>query len=202
MAITRLKLLRFMSTWPLVGAGIKLRLNKELSDKLETVSKGFNSPKIRFSENLHFLYDSLQGLDIELEENFKAMANMELVTYTKTSAMASVLLYRLSEPGGCKLEDYFKETLKELPLPFLDWYSNKLTLDAFLGGTVTLLDLYTKMYPRDNDGHAYTATELKMNTHTQEFLSGRHFKLLIVDFIQVLLLLLALERRGLYEKGK
>lgn len=202
MAITKLKLLRLMSTWPLVGTGIRLRLNQELTDKLVSVSKGFNSPKIRFSENLHFLYDSLQGLDVELEEDFRSFASMELVVYTKTSAVAATLLYRLSEVGGCNPEDHFKETLKELPTPFLDWYSNKQTLDHFIGGTVKLLDLYTKMYPRDNDGHAFTARELKMNTHTQEFLSGRHFKLLVVDFIQVLLLMLALEKRGLYEKGK
>lgn len=202
MAITKLALLRLMSNWPFVGKKIRLTLANQLLDKFDLVEKGFSSPTIRFSHNLHTLYDSLEGFDYTLEEDFQAYHRLTLVAYTKTSGEAHRLLERLRGIGGPKVEEYFKDTMKEAPSPFLNWYSNKHSFEGFIGGTIWLLDLYTKMNPRSDDGHVYTAKELAVSYSTQEFLSSKYFKLLVLDLIQALRIVLDLEINGIHEKER
>lgn len=200
MAITKLKLLRFMSAWPLVGNAISLSLAEGLLLKLSQVEKGFNSRTIRFSENLHRLYDSLEGFDTPLNEDFPYLSGVRTVMYTKTSLSASRLLERLNNVGGPAIEDFFKDTIKDTPLPFLDWYSNRDSFETFIGGVTILLGLYTKMYPRNEDGHVYTGEELQSNSVAQAFLASRHFKLLVLDFIEALRVVLHLEIDKIHER--
>jgi hypothetical protein len=202
MAITKLALLRLMSHWPFVGKKIQHNLTQQLLEKLDKVEKSFGSPTIRFSTNIAVLYDSLEGFDFTLEENFTEYNRLALVAYTKTSGEAHKLLERLSGIGGPKVADYFKDTMKDAPSPFLDWYSNRHSFEAFIGGTISLLDLYTKMNPSSNDGHVYTAKELAVSYSTQEFLSSKYFKFLVLDLIQALRIVLYLEINGIHEKER
>ncbi|MNG40348.1 hypothetical protein D3C84_1288950 [compost metagenome] len=58
------------------------------------------------------------------------------------------------------------------------------------------------MNPRSDDDHVYTAKELAVSYSTQEFLSSRYFKLLVLDLIQALRIVLDLEINGIYEKER
>lgn len=202
MAITKLALLRLMSGWPVVGKKIKATLAEQLLVKLEEVEKGFASPTTRFSTNIHFLYDSLEGFDYTLKEDFGEYNSLRLITYTKTSGEAYKLLERLRGIGGPKVEDYFKDTIKDTPGAFLDWYSNKTSFEGFISSSVMLLGIYAKMNARTNDGHVYTATELAVSYSTQEFLSGKYFKLLVLDLIEALRIVLHLEVKSIHERDR
>mgnify|MGYP003407327187 CR=1 FL=1 len=202
MAITKLGLLRLMSNWPFVGKKIRLTLSHQLLGEFDAVEKGFGSATVRFSTAIAQLYDSLEGFDFALEEDFAAYNALTLTAYTKTSGEAHKLLERLRGIGGPKLEDYFKETMKEQPSPFLGWYSNRQSFEGFVAGTIALVELYTQMNPRSTDGRVYTAKELAVTYSTQEFLSSKYFKLLVLDLIQVLRIVLYLEINGIHEKER
>lgn len=202
MAITKLGLLRLMSGWPFVGKKIRLSLTNRLLEEFDAVEKGFNSATVRFSTSIARLYDSLEGFDFALEEDFETYNTLTLTTYTKTSGEAHRLLQQLRGIGGPKVEGYFKETMKEGVTPFLGWYSNRQSFEGFIAGAIDLIDLYTKMNPRSNDGHVYTAKELAVAYSTQEFLSSKYFKLLTLDLIQVLRVVLYLEINGIHEKER
>ena len=202
MAITKLGLLRLMSNWPFVGKKIRLTLANRLLEEFDAVEKGFNSATVRFSTAISRLYDSLEGFDFALEEDFAAYHSLTLTAYTKTSGEAHRLLERLQGIGGPKTENYFKETMKESPSPFLGWYSNRQSFEGFIGGSIALIDLYTKMNPRSTDGHVYTAKELAVSYSNQEFLSSKYFKLLVLDLLQVLRVVLYLEINGIHEKER
>lgn len=202
MALTKSALLRLISNLPFVGKKARLSLVNELLEKLDEVEKGFASPTVRFSHNLHRLYDSLEGFDYTLKEDFNEYNSLRLVAYTKTSGEAHRLLERLQGIGGPKPEDYFKDTIKDTPGAFLDWYSNKTSFEGFIFKTILLLGLYTKMNARTNDGHVYTAAELSVSFSTQEFLSSKYFKLLVLDLIEALRIVLHLEAKSIHEKDR
>lgn len=198
-----MSLLNLLSTWPFVGKRFRAAAVGQLLEQLDIVEKGFSSPSVRFAHNIHALHIALQGFDYNLQEDFGYFKGLEFNPYTKTSARAFALLDVIKLNNGLpELDLYFKDTLKDSSHQFLDWYSNQNTVVGFVGNTIQLLNIYVRLNPLTEDGEPHIFQPGEISYNTREFIGGRYFKLLVLDFIQVLKVLLHLEQRGNYGKEK
>lgn len=183
-----------MSTWPVVGKHFRRKVIANVITQLEIVNKGFTSPSISFTHNIHKLYNALQGLDVHLEEDFGVFKDLDIELATNTSGNACELLERLkSNSNLLNFDDYFKQSKKARL--FLDWYSNKVTLFSLITGTINLIKLYTELNPITDDGTAGVINPRNVTFITKSFLESWCFKLLVKDLIFLLQLLLNLELR-------
>lgn len=203
MITNKMSLLNLLSTWPLVGKRFRTAAVGQLLKQLDIVEKGFSSPSVRFTHNIHTLHIALQGFGYKLREDFGYFKGLEFNPYTKTSARAFALLDVIKLNNGLpELDFYFKDTLKDSSHQFLDWYSNQDTVVGFVSNTIQLLDIYVCVNPPTEDGEPCNFQSGEISYNTREFIGGRYFKFLVLDFIQVLKILLHLEQRGNYGKEK
>lgn len=201
MITNKMAMLNLLSSWPFVGRRFRVAVIEQLLAQFDIVEKGFSSPSVRFAHNIHTLHNTLQGFDYNPQEDFGYFKGLEFNSYTKTSARACSLLEVVGRNNGLpEMDFYFKDTIKDSPHQFLDWYSNQNSLTTFIGNTIQLLNFYVLLNPLSEEGspHVFRPGEISFNT--KEFLAGRYFKLVVLDFIQALRVLLHLEQRGEHVK--
>lgn len=189
-----------MSTWPVVGKYFRRKVISAVTEELKTINKGFTSPSVSFTHNIHKLNAVLQGLDVHLDEDFGVFRGLTIELFTNTSNNACELLERLKTNNNVlNFDDYFKHSSNK-PRLFLDWYSNQITLFALIKGTVDLIKLYTELNPINEEGVAGVINPKGVTFITKSFLESWCFKLLVKDLIFLLQLMLDLELKENHEQ--
>lgn len=197
MITNKLAMANLLSTWPLIGKRFRKDYITQLLAQLDTVEKSFDKVMVRFSHNIHNLHNALQGFDCDIVDDYPHYKTLSFPAYTKTSNQALKLLQDIKRHSNTtELETYFKGTLINPGAPFLDWYSNRESVLSFIGGTVELIKDYVEAVPYSDDGTVFAGVPKELNHCTQEFVSSRYFKLLILDFINALRIVLYLEVKG------
>lgn len=185
-------LARILLGSPIIGKHYRTKLDVAVLERLQEIESRFSSPVVRFSGQLHDLYDCLKDLEDYLEVNVGAFHGYELTTYTKSSRAACALLEQLSNDHTVTIENYFKDGNVRTKTEFLDWYSGEESLNDFIAGVNVLLFTYCSRVPKvpTPDGEPFVGQDIQFNDTTETFISGRHFKLLLLDLIQTLTVVL------------
>lgn len=197
MKITQHGMLKLVSGWPVVGNHFQAKLDKSLLIRLETIEARFSSATVRFATQVHDLYDCLKALQTPLMIEVGSFHSYAMVVHTKTSSDAQKLLERLTDGMFIKHDEYFKSSGIGRRDDFLNWFSNTNTFNAFVSGMTWLLHAYCSKVPRDltEDGSPFSQKEVECNEITEQFMTSRWFRLLILDLIQSLIVVLA-QRTG------
>lgn len=192
MKITQHGMLKMASTWPVVGNHFQAKLDKSLLVRLEMIEARFSSASVRFSAQVHDLYDCLKALQTPLDLKVGEFHSYDMVVHTKTSSDAQRLLERLTEGAFIKHDEFYKAGGASRS-DFLDWYSNSESFNHFVAGVTWLLHAYCSKIPRtpDGDGHIFLSKEVDCNEITETFMASRWFRLLILDLIQSLVVVLS-----------
>lgn len=172
--------------WPLIGHQIKLGYYRSVMDKVENIEKRFNKPMVKFEDNIHALYDCLQGSKITIHEDFDWFLVLGITTYTKTARKTVEFFDRLVEGELFKFEEYFKElNVSSRETAFLDWYSNFEDAQDFLDGFMYMMQLYCLENPlNEEEGEVYKGSNRwEIKKGTLEFLNSSYFRLVLDDFI-------------------
>lgn len=185
-------LARILLGSPFIGKRYRAMLNADVLERLKLIESRFSSPVVRFSGQLHDLYDCLKDLEDRLEITSSNFHGYELYTHTKSSKMACALLEQLSNDYTVNVENYFKDGSARTKTEFLDWYSGEESLNDFVAGVNVLLFTYCSRVPKvpTPDGEPFVGQDIQFNDTTETFISGRHFKLLLLDLIQTLTVVL------------
>lgn len=198
MITNKMSLLNLLSSWPIIGKRCRASVVKHTLEQFDEIVKGFDSPSIRFSHNIHALHHVLQGFDYFLTEDLSYFKSVRLNLFTKTSAMACEWLDILELRNGLpEIDKYEHDGLSDR---FLDWYSSQETLGRFIGNTIQLIDIYVAVNPMSEEGIPKIFNPGEITFNTKEFIGGRYFKLFVLDLIRVLKVLLYLEQRGDHEQ--
>lgn len=197
MNITQHSVIKLLSAMPVIGNHFKAKLDIALLFRLRTIEARFSSASVRFSSQLHDLYDCLKDLETPVEIDVGLFHSSVMVTHTKTSNDAYRLIERLNLGGFINPEEYFKIAGSVKEHTFLDWYSNEYSFNEFLTGMMILLHVYCNNVPRapSEDGTPYVRKIVGCNEITETFMGSKEFKLLILDLIQSLIVVLA-QRTG------
>jgi len=197
MKLTQHGMLKVMSGWPVVGDHFQSRLDKSLLTRLETIEARFSSASVRFSTQLHDLYDCLKALKAPLDIDVSNFHNYVMIAHTKTSGDAHKLLDKLTNGVYVSHEEFFKSVGAGRRDEFLDWFSNEFSYNGFVSGMTWLLHVYCSKVPRgpDEDGIPFTQKEIECNEVTETFIGSKWFRLLILDLIQSLIVVLT-QRTG------
>lgn len=197
MITNKLAMANLLSTWPLIGKRFRKDYIAQLLTQLNIVEKGFDKVMVRFSHNIHVLNNALQGFDCDIVDDYPHYKTLVLATYTKTSNQAYKLLQDIKRPTNTnEFSIYFNDTLIDPNTPLLTWYSNRESVLSFIGAMVELIRDYAEAVPYSDDGTVFVGDPKELNHCTQEFVSSRYFKLLILDFINTLRIVLYLEVKG------
>lgn len=184
MVITKPGLLKAMSGLPFVGTRCQTALDKFLLQQLDLIEGRFGSANARFVTQLHDLYDCLKDLQGPLEIDVRRSHGYAVAVHTKTSGDAQRLLDRLHQGFFINPDEYFTSARRT---NLLDWYSNADSIQAFAAGMKDLLQVYCNNHPRPEltDGPA-GYREIPVNEVTENFVTSRFFKLVVLDLIQML----------------
>lgn len=198
MITNKMSLLNLLSSWPIIGKRCRASAVKHTLEQFDEIVKGFDSPSVRFSHNIHALHNALQGFDYFLTEDLSYFKTVRLSPFTKTSATACEWLDILELSTGLPEIDKYKNDLSSDR--FLDWYSGRETLGQFIGNTIHLVDIYVAVNPATEEGIPRIFNPGEISFNTKEFIGSRYFKLFVLDLIRVLKVLLHLEQRGDHDK--
>lgn len=185
-------LARILLGSPIIGKHYRAKLDTAVLERLRLIESRFSSPVVRFSSQLHDLYDCLKDLEDYLEIRAGDFHGYELTTYTKSSVIACALLEQLTNDHTVNPENYFKGGDASIHTDFLDWFSDEESLNDFVAGVSVLLFTYCSRVPKvpTPDGEPFVGLNVYFNDTTETFISGRYFKLLLLDLIQTLTVVL------------
>jgi hypothetical protein len=164
-----------------------------LKDLTEATDQ-FGKRNVRYVDVIHRLYDVLKDAELSYEEDFDWMRNQLITVSTKTSGDAYTLLSILIEEKRIALTETYFRAAPIVPVPVNTWYSNQYSVERFLDLGLTLLELYCLYNPKLED--VKTSAEgladqdiPTLNPSLQQLLSGKDFKLLVEDLIEVVRLI-------------
>ena len=208
MAMTKLSILKLLKDVPLIQKWTRLEYYKEARLQLERIEARFSSATVRFTDNVHDLHECLlQMSEVTLVEDFEWFEGLHLNTYTKTSASVATLLWKLLEKQVVNVDDHFKEYEVKKRTEFMQWYSNRPSLDAFIGNGFAMLAAYCDVNPRaferDHDHEEFTATtkSVQRNQPLDAFISSKNFRYMIDDLITIIRIALRSQIRVLDGEG-
>lgn len=194
MEINKLAVLNTLGKLPWVGRRLQLSYYQNLKLEVERIEAAFFSPTVRFTDQVHDLYDCLKGSEITLAEDFQWFHSLILNTYSKTAADAVHCLSSITNGWLLKTENYFKETEVTKRVPLLQWYSNRDYVEQFISLGLVTLQAYTTRYPRLENEKVGPAIEKAKNVFWNpslgNFCGSQYFKMILDDFITIVLIAL------------
>jgi hypothetical protein len=206
MMTTKLAVLKALKAMPLIRKWAGLAYYSELLTQVEQIEARFFSATVRFTDNMHLLYDCLlQATDVALEEDFAWFQTVAMNTYTKTSGEAHSLLAGLLEGKFLKVEDYFKEYEVRKMTGLLHWYSSSYTVESFMATGLSIIGIYCEHNPHSNDEDGediFTKKPLRLNQPLAAFITSRHFRLMVDDLLTVTRLAISSQIRVLDGEAK
>lgn len=178
---------------PWIGGWVRRRCLEKALVALDKVELGFTKPSVKFSDNVHLLYDSLKGIQPAAGVPHRAYQTSGINCHTKTSKIACELLESMDKAWGNAPETYFKSTGGNHTTAMLDWYSNESSLMEFHQRTLEMIFVFMQLNPRSADGNVYLGDPKGVSQRLEDFLNNRLFKLLVLDLIAVSRLVYQLE---------
>lgn len=151
MNFTNIDVLKAMTRLPILGSRYRLKLDTLVLKRLEMIEARFFKSTGRFINQLHDLYDCLKDLQGPLHVDPKLCLNIAMVAHSKSSNDAYRLLDDLKHNRYQNPHDYFKRDGGYRHNSFLDWYSSPQSLQDFIEGMMTLLGLYCKANPLEEE---------------------------------------------------
>lgn len=193
MNFTNIDVLKAMSRLPVLGNRYRLRLDTLLLQRLEMIEGRFFKASGRFINQLHDLYDCLQGVQGPLDVDPKACLNIPMVAHTNSSNDAYRLLEDLKTGKYHNPHHYFKKDGGRRHDSFLDWYSNPQSLQEFLDGMMTLLGLYCKANPLEEDSgepFVFDKKYIGSSDVMDNFFASIWLKYIVLDLLQAVTVVL------------
>ena len=192
MSSVKMSTLNLLKKVPLIGNWFGRVYYQALIKQLDIISDRFGMTKVRYTDNIHLLYDALKGTSLTLDEDFTWLYDQRIKVYTKTSGDAHRLLEAIIvDRRSVVPSTYFRDYDVHSPVDLSAWYSNAYSVNTFYELGVTLVAIYCDVYPRsekviDNQtGSVLDHDYLKHNPALQLLLTGLDFKLLVGDLIEI-----------------
>jgi hypothetical protein len=207
MSSVKLATLNLLKGVPFVAKWLDRLYNRELLKQMDFISSRFGMTKVRYTDNIHLLYDALKGSSLTLEEDFEWLYDQRIKIHTKTSGDAHRLLDAIiTDRRSVTPSAYFRDQEVYKPIAVKAWYSNAYSVNNFFELGVVLIGIYCSIYPTssqivDNQtGSVFDHDYLKHNPALQLLLTGTDFKLVVSDLIEVTKLISRSRLRNRYGK--
>ncbi|MNM09003.1 hypothetical protein D3C81_190830 [compost metagenome] len=193
MNLTNTDVLKLMTRLPVLGSRYQLKLDILLLKRLEQIEARFFKASGRFINQLHDLYDCLKDLQGPLDVDPKACLSIPMVAHTHSSNNAYRLLEDIKTGQYHNPHHYFKKDGQSRYDSFLDWYSNPQSLKEFIEGMMTLLGLYCKANPLEEEtGEPYVFDRKFIGSSDvlDNFFGSIWLKYIIMDLLQAVTVVL------------
>lgn len=193
MNFTNVDVLKALTRLPVLGSRYQLKLDALLLKRLEMIEARFFKASSRFINQLHDLYDCLKDLQGPLDVEPQACLSIPMQAHTKSSNDAYRLLDDLKHGRYHNPHDYFKKDGSIRHESFLDWYSTPQSLQEFIDGMMTLLGLYCKANPLQEDtGEPFVFDKkfLGSSDVMDNFFASVWLKYAILDLLQAVTVIL------------